>query len=393
MKKTILIFIGGYLPGKKYGGPVTSIENFTNQMCDTYNIRIVCNDHDFKDSTRYENISDGWNTVGNAQVYYTNERDYNYIAFRKLIEPFANDVELIYLSGIYYIKMNYAAIKVGRNFGIPVVLAPRGDLMKSTIAMKSNSKMLKKRVFLHIAKMFNIFSDVTFQATSDEEKLGLNHYLDVNDKRIFLLPNLPVMKHERASYVKQENEINILFLSRLMIKKNPYYALEIVREMSDKYKVSFDIYGPNEDQDYWSQCEVLIKKINNSKPNINITYRGSLNPEDAKLIYDKYDCFLFPTVSENYGHVIVESMFSNCPVVLSKGTTPWDDYGNKAGFVIPMDDRKQFTESLEHIAEMNNNDYQQLIKRNQEYVEKKFQVEKLKRQYTDLIEYLGKDIK
>ena len=33
-----------------------------------------------------------------------------------------------------------------------------------------------------------------------------------------------------------------------------------------------------------------------------------------------YHFFVFPTLTENYGHVIAESLICNCPVILSKGT-------------------------------------------------------------------------
>ena len=90
--KTIVIFIGGYLPGKKYGGPVTSLENFTNQLHDNYDIRIICSDHDFKETDRYKSITDGWNQVGFAKVFYTNERDYSEEKFYEIIKDFSNDV-------------------------------------------------------------------------------------------------------------------------------------------------------------------------------------------------------------------------------------------------------------------------------------------------------------
>lgn len=43
--------------------------------------------------------------------------------------------------------------------------------------------------------------------------------------------------------------------------------------------------------------------------------------------------FFFPTLGENYGHVIVEAMMNNCLVILSEGVTPWDDYKEKGGFL------------------------------------------------------------
>ncbi|MBR4731246.1 MAG: hypothetical protein IK081_00600, partial [Lachnospiraceae bacterium] len=72
--KKIMIFIGGYLPGKKYGGPVTSISNFADYLGDEYEIRIVCNNHDLKETAPYKNISEGWNQVGKANVLYLEDK-------------------------------------------------------------------------------------------------------------------------------------------------------------------------------------------------------------------------------------------------------------------------------------------------------------------------------
>lgn len=385
-RDVIAIFIGGYLPGKKYGGPVTSLENFSNQLCDKYDIKIICSDHDFKEVMRYPDIHEGWNKVGNAEVYYTNERDYNSNSFYEIIEPFADKIKLFYLSGIYYIKMNYSVFKMAKKHNIPVLLAPRGDLMKNTISMKSKAKMIKKLVFLNMARFVGIFSNINFQSTSKEETEGLHHYLGIKDNRIYELPNLPVLRHERCDYKKEKNRIRIVFISRLMIKKNPLLAIKAVGDIADKYQVQFDIYGPLEDKDYWKQCTDEISTINQKRQNIEISYKGSLNPAEAKRIYDGYDCFLFPTSSENYGHVIVESMFSDCPVVLSRGTTPWDDYDLQGGFTVQIENISGFTQRLEEIAAMDQVQYWKLIEKNQKYVERRFGLKELKDNYIEMIE-------
>ena len=393
MKKTIVIFIGGYLPGKKYGGPVTSLENFANQLHDSYDIRIICSDHDFKEPDRYKEIREGWNQVGFAKVFYTNERDYSEEKFHEIIKDFLDDIVMFYLSGIYYIKMNYETIKLARKLSIPVLLAPRGDLMKNSITMKSKTKMIKKMTFLALCKITNLFKGVYFQSTSDEETNGLHKYLAIPDNRIFQIPNMPVMEHERTNHIKKENEIKIVFISRLMVKKNPLLALKAVQNINDKYKVQFDLFGPKEDEGYWQECSTLIDTINSTKKNIKITYKGALDPQAAKRIYDTYDCFLFPTLSENYGHVIVEALFSGCPVVLSRGTTPFDDCSNRGGYIADLSRIDEFTMHLENIAKMNQKDYQSIVLKLQEYVDEKFQVEKLKSDYTDMIEKISGELK
>ena len=105
----------------------------------------------------------------------------------------------------------------------------------------------------------------------------------------------------------------------------------------------------------------------------------------AKHIYDEYDCFLFPTFSENYGHVIVESLFSGCPVVISKGTTPFDDCHEKAGFTVRLDSQRDFTRYLEKIADMDELQYAKLCESIDDYVAEKFQIDKLRQDYLKMI--------
>lgn len=390
MNKTIVIFIGGYLPGQKYGGPVTSLENFANHLHKEFDIKIVCNDHDFKETSKYTTIHSGWNKVGNAEVYYLDEKEYSENTFSEILEPLKNTLAMFYLSSIYYISMNLPAIKLGRKYGVSVLLAPRGDLMKNSISMKSWHKKLKKLAYLKACRYTNIFNGVFFQSTSDEETIGLKKYLGIEKERIFQIENFPVIPTPKDVIKKKQDNVKVLFISRLMVKKNPRLAIEAISQVSDKFQVIFDIYGPTEDESYWKECETLISAINQTRSNIQVTYKGSLSPQQAKKIYKSYDCMIFPTISENYGHVIVEAMFSDCPVILSRGTTPWDDYDSNGGFICDLSCTDQFTQALEKVAEMNTDEYKDLLRKNREYIKKKFNVDKLKKEYLHMINELGR---
>ena len=83
-------------------------------------------------------------------------------------------------------------------------------------------------------------------------------------------------------------------------------------------------------------------------------------------------------------------MFSDCPVILSKGTTPWDDYDENGGYVISLEEPNRFTECLEKIAEMDNQDYNELIRLNRKYIDNKFKIEALKKEYLKMINTICK---
>ena len=49
--------------------------------------------------------------------------------------------------------------------------------------------------------------------------------------------------------------------------------------------------------------------------------------------------YFFIQLDENYGHTIVESLIAGTPVLLSKGTTPWDNIEDEGmGWLVPLSD-------------------------------------------------------
>ena len=58
--------------------------------------------------------------------------------------------------------------------------------------------------------------------------------------------------------------------------------------------------------------------------------------------------FIFPTLGENFGYVIYESLSCGCPVLMSKDTTPWNDLDNNGvGFNIDLKNKKKWIEKIE----------------------------------------------
>ena len=55
----ILIFMAGFFPGKKYGGPPVSIDNFCSLISNNDNqIFIVPTNHDLGNKEKYQDIMD-----------------------------------------------------------------------------------------------------------------------------------------------------------------------------------------------------------------------------------------------------------------------------------------------------------------------------------------------
>ena len=142
--------------------------------------------------------------------------------------------------------------------------------------------------------------------------------------------------------------------------------------------VTLDIYGFKEDEKYWEKCEEEIQNSN------KIKYCGILNQEEVIKTFSKYDLFLFPTYSENYGHVIAESMLGGCPVLISD-QTPWNDVKEHgAGFVEKLNDDDSFISVLNNLNRMEENEYKK-IKQNMElYISNKINYKEIIKKYKNM---------
>lgn len=351
--KKILIFNGYYYPSKKCGGPITSIENIVNSCCDKFDFYIVCYNHDFNDNTRFDVEINTWIQVGKAKVMYVEPGylDFSFKHTRILYEELKPD--LIWFSGVLTPNNKLVTVKNARKLNVPVLFSPRGEVSADRVRIKG----YKKIPYLNLLRITGMYDGCYFHATSDDEEAGIRKYFNPDERHIFRVANIAIMQQpDVIQYNKKEGEIKLFFFSRIHEVKNLLFAIRVVNKC--KAKVIFDIFGPIESTEYWEQCKQAIAE---SPDYVSINYRGIIQHSDLSSVIQQYDAFFFPTVNENYGHVIAESLANSRPVILSKGTTPWDDLDGKAGKVLSLNNPNQFVKVIEQYARMNDVEYENMV--------------------------------
>lgn len=134
-------------------------------------------------------------------------------------------------------------------------------------------------------------------------------------------------------------------VSRIVWKKNLLFALQVINRVNDG-SLQFDIYGSIEEPQYWEEC---LKIINNFNNKIKINYCGVCKHDDIPIILSSYDALFFPTFSENYGHIIAESLSVGLPIIISD-QTPWSNINStKGGWAIPLKDEDMYLKAVESI--------------------------------------------
>lgn len=357
--KKVLIYNGYYYPSKNCGGPITSIENIVNACCGEYDFYIICYNHDFNDNKSFDIPVNKWHKVGNANVMYVvpGYLDFSLTNTKKLFEELKPD--LIWFSGVLTPNNKIVTVLNAKKLNIPVLFSPRGEVSADRVKLKA----YKKIPYLNFLKIFRLYKNCYFHGTSDDEELGIRKYFHPDDKHIFRVANIAIMQQPDVMIRKKKSgEIKLFFFSRIHEVKNLLCAIQAVNKC--KNNVVFDIYGPIEGKEYWEACE---KEINNSPQNVSIHYMGILQHSEMSAVIQSYDAFLFPTINENYGHVIAESLANSRPVILSKGTTPWDDLHQRAGFVVDLHDVNGYTKKIEYFASLNEEEYMKVINNTKQY--------------------------
>ena len=362
----VIIFVDYYIPGNNGGGSTRSVVNLISHLNSDFSFIVISRDRDLGDAHPYNHITSNKRTDNTiSPVYYLSPSGYSYLRLKKLLLQLSG--KIFYLNSYFSFHFSIKPLllrRFGLIRGMSIVLAPRGEFSSGAMSIRP----LKKRIFILLSKLIGLHKGIIWQASTQHEEDDIKRVIG-NNAVIKIAPDLP----EKRKYIpelmprkKQEGEAKIIFLSRISKKKNLHHALNIFRDIDRS--VIFDIYGPVEDKLYWHECCKIIESL---PTNVKVNYRGNVQYENVLAVFSKYHLFLFPTLGENYGHVIIESMMAGCPVLISN-QTPWNDlerYG--AGWNYPLYDSDSYKNIINSIVEMTQSEFDGISLNAYDYAKKR----------------------
>lgn len=331
---------------------------------DEFDFYILTSNHDVGDKKPLKGVKfDEWVYKDNFHVYYMSKSAQKINTFKKLL--FEKTYHRYYFNSLFSLWYTIIPLYLLKSIGISkrAILAPRGMLGSGALKIKA----FKKGFFLHASKSIALFKFIKWHASTVMEAKEIRMHFG-NDVKIEVAMNVaqkPQINIERDKLA----EVKFIFLSRISQKKNLLGAISMFDELKFNKKVSFDIYGPIEDESYWQKCKQKMESINS---NVSIRYKGSLQRSKIFPTLVKYHFMLFPTFNENYGHNIAEALLCGLPVIISD-QTPWQKLETyKAGWDIPLDEQGRFHSVITKAVNMSNDEYQQWQKGALDYAEQKF---------------------
>lgn len=364
-----------FLPGYKAGGPIQSIATLTSHLGRDFNFKIITTDRDFKSTEPYAGIElNQWTVYEGRDVFYVSPENMRPDFILNLIKTTPHDT--IYLNSLFSKLFTIYPLKWKQqgNIRSRIILAPRGMLRDAALAVKP----LKKKLFLWYAGFTRLFKDVHWQSTSAQETVEIRKR--IGNVLITELSNLPDTINGTAPIEKKTGELRLCFIARIVEIKNLHFAVQILKTVNAG-NIIFDVFGPKEDETYWKNCAAQAKDL---PANIQFSYRGSLEPETIPYTLSCYHALFLPTQTENFGHVIVQSLQCGRPVIISDNT-PWRELKQKhAGYNLDLETPQAFKEAIEELLNMNQQDYNLFVDGSVNYIHSVLNTDRLKKQYIAL---------
>ncbi|MCE3260615.1 MAG: glycosyltransferase [Bacteroidetes bacterium] len=375
-RQKIVVLIDWYLPGTKAGGPVRSIYSLVALLKDHFDFYIITSNKDLGSDKAYDNIEpDRLFRKEDVSYYYFSEAHRTESNLHRLISEINPD--LIYLNSLWSYDFSIGVVRAKKKGLIkaPLLLAPRGMLSTGAMGLKS----LKKNFFLLVAKLAGWYRAIHFHATNEQEKNDIQKQF--RNARVSIAPNLNSGSVFHVQKAKKENHLKLFFLSRIAKVKNLHFALEVLTLIKGDLTIEYDIYGNIEDKDYWASCEEIIKTL---PPNIKVTYRQELQFNEVQPMISSYHVLFLPTLNENFGHSIVESLLCGCQVLISD-QTPWNDVEKAGvGYAISLDNKAGFVDALRKLGALSNDEFAVRNKAAINYISDKLNIQQSVEHYKKL---------
>jgi glycosyltransferase involved in cell wall biosynthesis len=115
----------------------------------------------------------------------------------------------------------------------------------------------------------------------------------------------------RREFQKEYNHqrLNLLWVGNIIPRKGLPLILHALANLKDSYDIKLTVVGDGSDK---LRCQELAKKLGIQ---MKVDFVGKLNYLDVQKIYNQADVFIFTSLRDTSGNVVLEAMNNKLPVI------------------------------------------------------------------------------
>jgi glycosyltransferase involved in cell wall biosynthesis len=314
----ICIITPAYWPAISYGGPIPAIKLIAEELAKFGNkVSVFTNAFGLNENKSKKEI------INDVEVYY-----FKYFTFKRWFISFSLLKELWKQKNnfdIFHINLVWDPISWMSGFlfalsNKKIIITPHGTVERELI--QKRSYLLKKIIyFLFIKFIFKKASG--FHFTSEIEKDKFFEYTKISKNYLFVYNPFDFNEFQKDTdktllqKFNLENKKYFLYFGRVGWKKRIDLLIEAFSEIVKNNKDFYLAIIGSADKDYFENLKRKIKALNLED---KVILNGETIVGDEKLVlYQKAYCFVLPSISENFGYVVLEALASKIPVIVSSG--------------------------------------------------------------------------
>jgi glycosyltransferase involved in cell wall biosynthesis len=295
-------------PAARYGGPIVSVRALCKALADDDCEVSVCTTNVDGPGVSDVPTDQPWRD-GNLSVHSFSSnwgrRLYFSAGMGRFLSRHSNRFDVIHTHSVF-LWPTWKAARSARASGVPYVLSPRGMLVPELIKARS---AIPKRLWISLIERSNLRHASLIHVTSETERQDLQRLELGSLPPIVVIPNGVVMP-ENSSETRRKDQI--VFIGRISWKKGLDRLLEAVAALAE---VRLIVAGPDN--------EGLSQKLQRQATELGMADRvqfvGPVDTAECNRLLAQSTLLVLPSLSENFGNVVVEAMAAGCPVVTTQG--------------------------------------------------------------------------
>ncbi len=293
----ILHVVPTYLPATRYGGPIFAVHGLCKALAARGHTVEVFTTNVDGNGTSAVPLGRGVELDGVTIHYFASTIDRIYFSpsMRQALRKRARQFDMIQAHSVFLWPTVLAA-RNARASGVPYLISPRGMLVPELVRHKS---AFAKKTWIRLFEKRNFAGAAAIHFTSERERDDARR-LGMAAPRAIVIPNgidLPPLSNE----TRQPGLV--LFLGRINWKKGLARLIDAVAQVESSHLV---IAGSDED----GYAASLPKHE-------RVELIGEVYGRQKEELLQRAAVLVLPSLSENFGNVVLEAMAYGMPVIVT----------------------------------------------------------------------------